>query len=330
MSVNFVRVALASVAALLVAGCQQEGSRYPARAYAPIPGDTLSLMASKGTNRNAPVLLRAYKKESEIEMWKQNAEGRYVHIKTYPVCRWSGQIGPKKREGDRQVPEGFYTVTPAQMNPNSAYWLAFNVGYPNPMEKAMGRNGGDIMVHGTCSSRGCFAMTNEQIEEIYAVMRESFNGGQKGVQFQSYPFRMTAENLARFRHDPNMPFWKNLKEGNDHFEVTQREPQVAYCGGRYVYNSALETKRLDPVAACPLFRSLMASETQLLDYMVKNQSWCDVPEDAITNVRASRDKTKTIAAQACKVAADAIRAQKEGQAGMGGAPQQPRLPTGPL
>ena len=234
MSVNLFRVAFASVAALLVAGCQQEGSRYPARAYAPIPGDTLSLMASKGTNRNSPVLLRAYKKESEIEMWKQNAEGRYVHVKTYPVCRWSGQLGPKKREGDRQVPEGFYTVTPAQMNPNSAYWLAFNVGYPNPMEKAMGRNGGDIMVHGTCSSRGCFAMTNEQIEEIYAVMRESFNGGQKGVQFQSYPFRMTAENLARFRHDPNMPFWKNLKEGNDHFEVTQREPQVAYCGGRYV------------------------------------------------------------------------------------------------
>jgi hypothetical protein len=88
--------------------------------------------------------------------------------------------------------------------------------------------------------------------------------------------------------------------------------------------------KLDPVAACPLFRSLMASETQLLDYMVKNQSWCDVPEDAITNVRASRDKTKTIAAQACKVAADALKAQKEGQAGMGGAPQQPRLPTGPL
>ncbi len=254
MSVNFFRVAFASVAALLVAGCQQEGSRYPARAYAPIPGDTLSLMASKGTNRNSPVLLRAYKKESEIEMWKQNAEGRYVHVKTYPVCRWSGQLGPKKREGDRQVPEGFYTVTPAQMNPNSAYWLAFNVGYPNPMEKAMGRNGGDIMVHGTCSSRGCFAMTNEQIEEIYAVMRESFNGGQKGVQFQSYPFRMTAENLARFRHDPNMPFWKNLKEGNDHFEVTQREPQVAYCGGRYVYNSTLETKQLDPVGACPTLR----------------------------------------------------------------------------
>jgi murein L,D-transpeptidase YafK len=254
MAVNFFRVAFASVAALLVAGCQQEGSRYPARAYAPIPGDTLSLMASKGANRNSPVLLRAYKKESEIEMWKQNAEGRYVHVKTYPVCRWSGQLGPKKREGDRQVPEGFYTVTPAQMNPNSAYWLAFNVGYPNPMEKAMGRNGGDIMVHGTCSSRGCFAMTNEQIEEIYAVMRESFNGGQKGVQFQSYPFRMTAENLARFRHDPNMPFWKNLKEGNDHFEVTQREPQVAYCGGRYVYNSTLETKRLDPVGACPTLR----------------------------------------------------------------------------
>ena len=91
------------------------------------------------------------------------------------------------------------------MNPNSAYWLSFNVGYPNQLERAMGRNGGDIMVHGTCSSRGCFAMTNEQVEEIYAVMREAFQGGQKQVQFQSYPFRMTAENIAKFRHDPNMP-----------------------------------------------------------------------------------------------------------------------------
>ncbi|MHB2169395.1 L,D-transpeptidase family protein [Alsobacter sp. R-9] len=244
------RLALATAAAVLVAGCNSESGRIPARAYAPIPGDTLSLMVKKDTTRSAPVLVRAYKKESEIEVWKQNSEGRYVHLKTYPVCRWSGQLGPKKKEGDRQVPEGFYTVTASQMNPNSAYWLSFNVGYPNPMERAMGRSGGDIMVHGTCSSRGCFAMTNDQIEEIYAIMREAFNGGQKAVQFQSYPFRMTAENLARFRHDPNMPFWKNLKEGNDHFEVTQQEPRVDYCGSKYVFNTSA-SGRLNPTAACP-------------------------------------------------------------------------------
>lgn len=226
-------------ALLVVAGCSSSPNRpyVSARSVTPIPAATLVAMDKIDSNRDAPVLIRAYKKESEIEIWKQTTSGQYALMKSYPVCRWSGQLGPKTREGDRQVPEGFYTVTPAQMNPNSALWLAFNVGYPNAMEKSLGRNGGDIMVHGTCSSRGCFAMTNEQIEEIYAVMREAFQGGQKEVQFQSYPFRMTAENLAKFRNDPNLPFWKNLKEGNDRFEVTKLVPAVGYCGSRYTFGA---------------------------------------------------------------------------------------------
>lgn len=251
MSISISRLLLSSAALLIVAGCEEERGRYPARAYAPVPASTVAKMEAKGSTKTAPVLVRAYKQESEIEIWKQTSNGEYALIKTYPVCRWSGQLGPKTKEGDRQVPEGFYYVTPAQMNPNSAYWLSFNVGYPNPLERAMSRSGGDIMVHGTCSSRGCFAMTNEQIEEIYAIMRESFAGGQKAVQFQSYPFRMTAENLAKFRADPNMAFWKNLKEGNDHFEVTKREPQVGYCGHKYYFNASAEGGRPDPLGACP-------------------------------------------------------------------------------
>jgi murein L,D-transpeptidase YafK len=243
----------AVILAVGLAGCNVEtAQRSPARATAPVPQATLALMAEKETDRNAPVLIRAYKKESEIEIWKQNRKGDYVLLKSYPVCRWSGQLGPKRKEGDRQVPEGFYTVSASQMNPFSSYWLAFNVGYPNPLEKSMGRSGGDIMVHGTCSSRGCFAMTDAQIEEIYAVMREAFNAGQKNIQFQSYPFHMTAENLAKFRHDPNMPYWKNLKEGSDHFEVTKREPKINYCGQRYVFNA--ETNgHFEPSAQCPSF-----------------------------------------------------------------------------
>lgn len=268
MSISVSRALLASAALLFVAGCEEERGRYPARAYAPVPASTVAKMEAKGSTKTAPVLVRAYKQESEIEIWKQTSSGEYALIKTYPVCRWSGQLGPKKKEGDRQVPEGFYYVTPAQMNPNSAYWLAFNVGYPNPMERAMSRTGGDIMVHGTCSSRGCFAMTNEQIEEIYAIMRESFAGGQKAVQFQSYPFRMTAENLAKFRHDPNMAFWKNLKEGNDHFEVTKREPQVGYCGQKYYFNASAEGGRPDPVATCP---KLKVDET-LADAVAQKQA----------------------------------------------------------
>lgn len=247
-------IGLAALALSLSACNVEMSSRTPARASAPVPQATLALMSEKNTDRNAPVLIRAYKQESEIEVWKRDRKGDYVLLKSYPVCRWSGQLGPKRKEGDRQVPEGFYSVTAGQMNPNSAYWLAFNVGYPNPMEKAMGRSGGDIMVHGTCSSRGCFAMTDAQIEEIYAVMREAFNAGQKNIQFQSFPFRMTAENLAKFRHDPNMPFWKNLKEGSDHFEVTKREPKLNYCNQHYVFNAEGDG-RFEATGACPAIKT---------------------------------------------------------------------------
>jgi murein L,D-transpeptidase YafK len=269
VSTTVSRLILSSAALLVVAGCEEQRGKYPARAYAPVPAATVAKMEAKGSSKNAPVLVRAYKQESEIEIWKQTASGEYALVKSYPVCRWSGQLGPKKKEGDRQVPEGFYYITSAQMNPNSAFWLSFNVGYPNPLERAMARTGGDIMVHGTCSSRGCFAMTNDQMEELYAIMRESFAGGQKAVQFQSFPFRMTAENLAKFRHDPNMPFWKNLKEGNDHFEVTKREPQVGYCGQKYYFNASAEGGRPDPVGVCP---TLKVDETLAEAVNAKQQS----------------------------------------------------------
>jgi murein L,D-transpeptidase YafK len=239
MRVHLFKGAALLLTLALLTGCSLERrEQISSRATASsIPADTLAAMDSIGTDRNQPILIRAFKKESEIEIWKRTRAGNYALLKSYPVCRWSGQLGPKTREGDRQVPEGFYTVTPGQMNPNSALWLSFNVGYPNAMERSLGRTGGDIMVHGTCSSRGCYAMTNEQMDEIYAVMREAFQGGQKAVQFQSYPFRMTAENLAKFRNDSNMPFWKNLKEGNDRFEVTKREMAVNYCGARYTFGA---------------------------------------------------------------------------------------------
>lgn len=227
-------------AASQLAACNlydSDRSGMSSRARTEIPASTLAEMDRIGTDRNAPVLIRAFKKESELEVWKLTSSGQYALLKTYPVCRWSGQLGPKTREGDRQVPEGFYSFSPGLMNPNSAMWLSFNVGYPNALERSLGFSGGDIMVHGTCSSRGCYAMTNEQIEEIYAVVREAFQGGQKQIQFQSFPFRMTAENMARFRKDPNIAFWKNLKQGSDRFEVTKRDVMVGYCGNRYAFSS---------------------------------------------------------------------------------------------
>ena len=89
-------------------------------------------------SKNDPILIRSYKKEAEMEVWKRSANGRYALLKTYPICRWSGQLGPKVREGDRQAPEGFYTVTPAQMNPNSAYYLSFDTGFPNAYDRSLG------------------------------------------------------------------------------------------------------------------------------------------------------------------------------------------------
>lgn len=237
-SAKAVKIAAALVVAGVLAACQDSNGLRSARAYQPIPADTLALIQSKGSSKNAPILIRTYKKESELEIWKQTADGSYVHLKTYPMCRWSGQLGPKKREGDRQVPEGFYSITPAQMNPNSNYYLSFNVGYPNAYDRSKGYTGSMIMVHGDCSSAGCFSMTDEQIAEIYAIAREAFAGGQQAIQMQSMPFRMSPENLAKHRVDPNMPFWKEIKEGYDQFEVSKREPRVAVCNGRYTFGSA--------------------------------------------------------------------------------------------
>jgi murein L,D-transpeptidase YafK len=207
-------------------------------------------MVKIDTTPSSPVLIRAYKKEAELEIWKTKSDGQYALLKTYPICRWSGQLGPKKREGDMQVPEGFYTIAPAQMNPNSHYYLAFNVGYPNAYDRALGRTGGSVMVHGVCSSAGCFSMTDEQIDDIYAIAREAFRGGQREIQMQSYPFHMTAENIAKYRLDPNIDFWKEIKVGADHFEVAKTEPSVLVCGQHYEFD-ATPKSAVSAGAPCP-------------------------------------------------------------------------------
>ena len=226
---------------------------------APLSQKTLSEIQEKNMDKASPILVRLFKEESELEVWKQTKDGQYALLKTYPICRWSGDLGPKKKEGDRQAPEGFYTITPGQMNPNSSYYLAFNTGFPNTYDRAMGYTGSELMVHGDCSSRGCYAMTDEQIQEIYALARESFFGGQKSFQLQAFPFRMTALNMAKHRNNPNFAFWKMLKEGYDHFEATKLETKVAVCDRRYVFDPAAPddaTKPLsfNPKGACPAYQ----------------------------------------------------------------------------
>jgi murein L,D-transpeptidase YafK len=241
----------ALAAAVMLGGCDTDGIA-PAslRSLQPLSPAMLAQIERKNMKKESPILVRIFKEESELEVWKEDQTGRMALLKTYPICRWSGDLGPKIREGDRQAPEGFYTITPSLMNPNSSYYLSINTGFPNAYDRANGRTGAFLMIHGDCSSRGCYAMTDEQVAEIYALARESFFGGQASFQIQAFPFRMTPQNMARHRNSPHMAFWRMLKVGYDHFEVTRQEPKVDVCERRYVFNT--ESKgRYNPTGACP-------------------------------------------------------------------------------
>ncbi len=247
----------AVAAAIALAGCNLSDVT-SGRAQAPLSEKMLADIAAKNMDKESPILARIFKEEAEMEIWKQTRDGEYALLKTYPICRWSGDLGPKKKEGDRQAPVGFYTITPGQMNPASNYYLAFNTGFPNTYDRAWGYTGSELMVHGDCSSRGCYAMTDEQIQEIYALARESFFGGQKAFQLQAMPFRMTALNMAKHRNNPNFAFWRMLKEGYDHFEASKQEPKVAVCEKRYVFDpaqpeNASKPLKFDAKGKCPVF-----------------------------------------------------------------------------
>jgi murein L,D-transpeptidase YafK len=253
-----VRALLASAAlaaAVALAGCDTDGTTTAVngRHMQPLSDRMISEIENKNMAKESPILVRIFKQESELEVWKEDKNGQFALLKSYPICRWSGELGPKIKQGDRQAPEGFYTITPGLMNPNSNYYLAINTGFPNAYDRANGRTGAFLMIHGDCSSAGCYAMTDEQISEIYALARESFFGGQKSFQIQAYPFRMTPLNMAKHRNSPHMAFWKMLKEGYDHFEVTRREPKVDVCERHYVFDAEASGK-FSASDRCPAYR----------------------------------------------------------------------------
>lgn len=246
------KIVAVSIVAAVLSGCVAmeltELSSDPPRITPAVAAE----MGKKGMRPEDPVLLRIFKQESELEVWKADASGRYKHFKTYPMCRWSGKLGPKTKEGDRQAPEGFYHVSAGMLNPQSQYYVSFNLGYPNRLEAAFGYSGEALMVHGACSSSGCYAMTDQGVGEIYAIVQKALQSGQDRFQVQAYPFRMTAENFMKHRGDPNIPFWLNLKEGYDYFALSKRQPKVAACERRYVFNREFEGgEPRQPLAACP-------------------------------------------------------------------------------
>ena len=196
-------------------------------------------LAAKDLQLGQPVFMRIFKMAGKLEVWMKK-EGKYKLFKTYSICNYSGYPGPKLYEGDWQSPEGFYTVSAEQMNPNSLYHLSFNVGYPNAFDKARKRTGSLIMVHGGCSSRGCFAMSNLRIEELYLLAHSALVRGQNSFSLHIFPFRMTSRNMLKFNSSPWIGFWKNLQQGYNAFEMSHQVPLITAENGKYLVNNQLK------------------------------------------------------------------------------------------
>ncbi len=192
-----------------------------------------SRLKSNGFKRGDPILIRIFKKEAELEIWVKR-KGKYALFDIYPICAYSGDLGPKLEEGDLQAPEGFYEVSLKQLNPRSRYFLSFNLGFPNAYDKAHGRTGSYLMVHGDCESIGCYAMTDPGIKDIYHLVKSSLEAGQKSVSTHIFPFRMTKQAMSEVKGHKWESFWKNLKQGHDWFEKERIAPGVAVCGKKYV------------------------------------------------------------------------------------------------
>ncbi len=191
-------------------------------------------LLNQGLSLNSPIFIRIFKASKELEVWIENSQ-KFKLFKTYKLCTFSGLLGPKTQIDDLQSPEGFYHVKPDQLNPSSRYHLSFNLGYPNLYDIAHGRTGSALMVHGGCVSIGCYAMTNETIEEIYTIADAAFRGGQPFFRVHIFPFRMTKKNMEQHKRSEWYGFWKNLKQGYDIFENEKKPPNVMVKNKQYVF-----------------------------------------------------------------------------------------------
>ncbi|WP_236626281.1 L,D-transpeptidase family protein [Actibacterium mucosum] len=188
--------------------------------------------AAQGLAFGNPVYLRIFKEEAELELWVQTGE-TFQLFRTYPICNFSGDLGPKLAEGDRQSPEGFYRVGRSALNPNSRYHLSFNLGFPNSFDRANDRTGSYLMVHGDCLSVGCYAMTDPAIEEIYVALEAALRKGQSLVDVHAFPFRMTAHRLAQAKGTKWHGFWTQLQPAYNLFEDQRRVPGITVTAGTY-------------------------------------------------------------------------------------------------
>lgn len=205
-------------------------------------------LQAAGFAPRAPIFMRVFKREFELELWAKRND-RFEHFATYPICNWSGRLGPKLREGDRQAPEGFYTVDTKALNPQSRWHRSFNLGFPNAFDRANARTGSLLMVHGGCSSIGCFAMTNAVIDELWEAITGALANGQKRVHVHVFPFRMTAENMSALATHKAAAFWQTLKVGHDAFDATHQLPEISVCNRRYSIKTASNVSVTDAINA---------------------------------------------------------------------------------
>ncbi len=190
----------------------------------------------KGLVLGSEVFIRLFKQEESLEVWLKK-DSQFELFKTYKICTYGSEgLGPKLKEGDGKAPEGFYYVKKQQLNPRSSYHLAFNLGFPNKYDKAHGRTGSALMVHGNCVSVGCYAMTDDKIEEIYTIVHQALDNGQEFFRVHIFPFKMSPENMRKHKDSQWFSFWQNLKQGYDYFEVNHRPPNVDVNNRVYVFN----------------------------------------------------------------------------------------------
>ncbi len=196
-------------------------------------------LAELGMTWGSPVFLRIFKQESVLELYVQRKDASdYALFRSYPICAYSGGLGPKTKEGDEQAPEGFYNVSLGRLNPVSSYHLAMNLGYPNAYDRFHKRTGDFLMVHGDCVSIGCYAMTDDGIDEIYSLVDAALRNGQASVPVHAMPLRFTRGWKNRIGDDVALkkwiPFWSNLAEGDAAFNKTHIPPSISVVDGKYV------------------------------------------------------------------------------------------------
>ncbi len=250
-----------------VASDRVERQRAEAIGHLPLPGtpnigQLPERLAARKMAMGNHLLIRIFKASSELELWMKTGD-RYELFATYPMCNWSGTLGPKLNEGDKQSPEGVYTVTSRQLHLIGRHPRSLNLGFPNALDRQMGRTGSYILIHGGCGSVGCFAMTNPVIEEVFSLASAALNkGGQDAVQVHVFPFRLTEERLKAYSLNEWYDFWRNLKDVSDSFERTRQPPRITVCEGRYWVDDNASTEEVasqGPLAVCAVSLAEAAS-----------------------------------------------------------------------